>query len=227
MRAEVQIDLMDPTGVTLNGYLQMPNEPRALVILVYAGRQNPDHQNIYLSRVLNRRSIATLFIGLLTPIENAGIEDVINTSLLGDRLVQVTQWTIQQTWFKSLPVGYFGNGDGAAPALKAAALLGDTIKAIVSVGGHPELAKYALSTLKAPLQMIVGSKDTHSVYLNQIAYDQLRNQKKLIIVKDASPSFEELGTWKKVVRLTADWMEEYLVWPVQFNPVSANWVISQ
>jgi hypothetical protein len=46
---------------------------------------------------------------------------------------------------KGLSIGYFGASTGAASALRAAAYFGDTIKAVVSRGGRPDLALSALS----------------------------------------------------------------------------------
>jgi hypothetical protein len=114
---------------------------------------------------------------------------------------------------KSLPIGYFGNNEGVVIALHAAALLNKNIKAVVGAGGQPELAKNALNKIKASLLLIAGEKNNHSVYMHQIAYDQLKDKRKLVIIEDVF-SFKGTGTWKKVADLTAGWMDEHLVWPV-------------
>lgn len=219
MREKVQMDLMDPTGVTLSGFLHMPEEANALVLFVHAASKNQiDSRDIQLSHELNRRNIATLFIGLLSPLENVIKENERNVPLLSDRLVQVTIWVMQHELLMALPVGYFGEGTGAACCLQAAAVMNGHIRSLVSLSGHPELARQALPKVTASVQLIAGSEDKQTVYLNQIAYEQLRSKKKLVIINGASHSFEENGALEKVSRLTADWMEEHLIWLAQGQP---------
>jgi putative phosphoribosyl transferase len=114
-----------------------------------------------------------------------------------------------QPYFQKLPVGYFGASTGAASALQAAALLDENIKAVVSRGGRPDLAK-SLSKVKAPALLIIGSLDTHVINLNQLAYDKLTCEKKIEIVEGASHLFEEPGTLHIAANLAADWFEKHL-----------------
>jgi putative phosphoribosyl transferase len=213
VREEVQINLMGPIATTINGILQLPEHTKALVIHAYGIRKSDDEEHhLCISKTLNSYSIATLYIGLLTAPESAGAEEGVNSSLLGDRLVQVTQWVMEHPQLRSFPIGYFGDDTGVAIALHAAALLDKSINGVVCTRGHPELAKNALSKIKSPLLLIVGEKNSHSVYMHQIAYDHLRTQRKLLTLAGVL-TFEETGVWKKVAQLAADWMDEHLVWP--------------
>jgi hypothetical protein len=184
------------------------------VILVHGnGSIVPESQLVVITHILNERHIATLVINLLTPAEDEVYENRFKVTLLGDRLVQVTQWALQHESLGSLSLGYFGHSIGAAFALQAAALMCDHIKAVVSLSGQPELARHALTKVNAPTLLIVDALDTHVIYLNQIAYDQLKNKKKLITIERASQSLEESDVLEKAANLAGDWFDEHLVWP--------------
>jgi hypothetical protein len=75
----------------------------------------------------------------------------------------------------ALMPGYFGASTCAAFALKAAARLKDTINAVVSRGGRPDLAKSALAEVKATTLLIVGSLDEEVIELNEQAYSLDQN----------------------------------------------------
>lgn len=210
----VLIDLMDPTRATLKGILHSPEEPKALVILVHNNDTDSSNEhNSYVVQALNKREIVVLSVNLLTPVEAEVYQNRFNASLLGDRLVQVTQWAREYEPLPGLPIGYYGDNTSAAPVIQAAAIQAGQIKAVVSFNGHPELARHALSKVTAPTLLIAAEQDTQGVYLNQIAYDQLRGTKKMVIIKQATPSFEEIGVFEKVADLAGSWLDEHLLWP--------------
>ena len=68
----------------------------------------------------------------------------------------------------SLPLGYFGASTGAAAALIAAAQLGESIRAVVSRGGRPDLADRELPQVQSPTLLIVGSRDLPVIDMNRI-----------------------------------------------------------
>jgi hypothetical protein len=49
----------------------------------------------------------------------------------------------------------------------------DTIKAVVSRGGRPDLALSALDQVTAPTLLIVGGMDMPVIEMNKTAYDEL------------------------------------------------------
>jgi pimeloyl-ACP methyl ester carboxylesterase len=156
-----------------------------------------------------------LLTDLLTAFEDEVYENRFDIVLLSNRLVQVTEWALQQPGLAQLPAGYFGASTGAASALQAAAILDKNIQAVVSRGGRPDLAK-ALPQVKAPTLLIVGSKDTQVIALNKQAYNQLHCESQLEIVEGASHLFEEPGTLHKAADLAAAWFERYLM-PVKMK----------
>jgi putative phosphoribosyl transferase len=204
---EIQINLKD---VALGANLSEPATARALVIFAHgSGSSRLSPRNNFVADILNKRNISTLLTDLLTEIEDRIYENRFDIALLSSRLIQVTEWALQQSHLEQLPVGYFGASTGAASALQSAAMLDKNIGAVVSRGGRPDLA-IALTKVKAPTLLIVGSRDTQVIDLNRQAYDQLNCEKKIEIVEGASHLFEEPGTLHIVADLAADWFEKYL-----------------
>jgi putative phosphoribosyl transferase len=205
---ELNIALND---LTLSANIIVPEDAKSLIIFAHgSGSSRLSPRNNFVADMLNKRNMATLLADLLTVPEDEVYDNRFNISLLSNRLVKITEWALQQKSLQYLPVGYFGASTGAAAALRAAALLDDNIRAVVSRGGRPDLADHALRKVKAPTLLIVGSLDTQVGELNQRAYDELTCEKKIEFVKGASHLFEEPGTLHKAAILAADWFERHL-----------------
>lgn len=205
---EIKINLIDTHS--LMGNLQIPEAAKGLVIFAHgsgSSRLNP--RNNYVAEILNKRNIATLLTDLLTPFEDELYQNRFNIDLLSNRLIKITEWYIEHTDIKPLPIGYFGASTGAAAALQAAALLDTSISAVVSRSGRPDLAK-ALPAVEVPTLLIVGSLDIHVVELNKQAFEKLKCEKKMEIVRGASHLFEEPGTLAQVAALAAEWFDSHL-----------------
>jgi pimeloyl-ACP methyl ester carboxylesterase len=108
-------------------------------------------------------------------------------------------------------VGLFGASTGAAGALVAAAQRPDTVMAVVSRGGRPDLSDDALPRVKAPVLLIVGSYDTAVIGVNRDAAKMLRCEHQLKIVTGASHLFEEPGKLQEAARLATAWFLKHLV----------------
>ena len=206
-KSEIQINVRD---VVLGANLSEPASARALVIFAHgSGSSRLSPRNNFVADILNKHNVSTLLTDLLTVVEDEIYENRFNIALLSSRLIQVTEWALQQSLLQQLPVGYFGASTGAASALQSAAILNKNIGAVVSRGGRPDLA-VSLTKVKAPTLLIVGSRDTQVIDLNKQAYDQLACEKKIEIVEGASHLFEEPGTLHIVADLAADWFKKYL-----------------
>ena len=204
---EIQINLRD---IALGANLSEPEAARALVIFAHgSGSSRLSPRNNFVADILNKHNISTLLTDLLTVVEDEIYENRFDIALLSSRLIQVTEWALQQSQLERLPVGYFGASTGAASALQSAAILNKNIGAVVSRGGRPDLA-VALTKVKAPTLLVVGSRDTQVIDLNKQAYNQLNCEKKIEIVEGASHLFEEPGTLHIVADLAAGWFEKYL-----------------
>jgi putative phosphoribosyl transferase len=149
---------------------------------------------------------------LLTAEEDRDYSRRFDIGLLTQRLLDAARWAGVQASTRELKLGFFGASTGAAAALEAAAQLGVDARAVVSRGGRPDLAsEQALLAVSAPTLLLVGGFDGGVIELNQLAYDQLRCDKEMVIVPGATHLFEEPGTLEDVARQAAAWFARYLV----------------
>ncbi|RBL88348.1 dienelactone hydrolase family protein [Chitinophaga flava] len=205
---EIKVELKG--GPQLMAILQVPEAAKGLVIFAHgSGSSRLSPRNNFVADILNKHQMATLLTDLLTPAEDEIYENRFNINLLSNRLIKVSEWSMEQAALQQLSVGYFGASTGAAAALQAAAQ-NNRIEAVVSRGGRPDLSKN-LSQVQAPTLLIIGSLDIAVIELNKQAYDELRCEKKIEIVQGASHLFEEPGTLDSVSNLAADWFERYLI----------------
>ena len=215
-RGEERLVRVAAGPVTLEGNLSLPERARGIVLFAHgSGSSRHSPRNRYVAQVLNEAKLATLLVDLLTPDEEA--VDLrtahlrFDIGLLAGRLVGVTDWLTQYPDTRELRIGYFGASTGAAAALVAAAQRPDSVGAIVSRGGRPDLAGPALlARVRAPTLLIVGGNDFEVVELNRRAFALLRCEKQLEIVPGATHLFEEPGALEEVARLAREWFERYL-----------------
>jgi pimeloyl-ACP methyl ester carboxylesterase len=205
-----------PAGpVVLEGDLHLPESPRGVVLFAHgSGSSRHSSRNRYVAELLNQGGLATLLVDLLTADEEAldlrTAHLRFDIALLAGRLVGATDWLAQLPATRRLRIGYFGASTGAAAALVAAAKRPDLVDAVVSRGGRPDLAGPSLPQVRAPTLLIVGGDDVPVIELNRAAFEQLRCEKRLVIVPGANHLFEEPGALDEVARLARDWFERHL-----------------
>ena len=210
-QTSVKIELDD---VVLSGDLLVPKKSQGIVLFVHgSGSSRFSPRNKRVAKLLNHAGLATLLFDLLTPqeetIDKLSAEYRFNIDLLASRVVNTLNW-LQEKMNKSLSAGLFGASTGAAAALIAAAQLPDEIDAVVSRGGRPDLAREYLHLVKASTLLIVGGNDTTVIELNRSAFDLLKVEKKLEIIRGASHLFEEPGALEIVAQLSIDWFSRFL-----------------
>lgn len=202
---------LDIDGVLLAGDLGVPEDPQGLVLFAHgSGSSRRSPRNRAVAAHLRDAGLATLLFDLLTETESLDRANVFDIPLLADRLVAATQWVADDADVGSLPVGYFGASTGAAAALVAAATLGDTIGAVVSRGGRPDLAGDALRAVRAPTLLLVGGADDQVLALNRAALQKLGGPKELMVIPGATHLFEEPGALEDVAEHAAGWFRRYL-----------------
>jgi dienelactone hydrolase len=213
-----QVSITVPLGrVELSADVSLPDHARGVVLFAHgSGSSRHSPRNRQVADVLNRGSIGTILIDLLTEEEEAidvqTAELRFDISLLGRRLAAITDWIARQPGLKSLGLGYFGASTGAAAALVAAAERPHLVRAVVSRGGRPDLAGASLRRVLTPTLFIVGGDDAVVLDLNYAAIAELPRQTehKLEVVEGASHLFEEPGALDKVAALARDWFREHL-----------------
>lgn len=197
-------------GVELAGTLTLPAMPRGIVLFAHgSGSSRLSPRNRYVAGRLNEAGVATLLFDLLTATE----EQVdlrtrhlrFDIGLLAERLAGATGWVARQRELAGLPVGYFGASTGGGAALVAAAEAGDTVAAVVSRGGRPDLAGEALCRVHCPTLLIVGGGDEPVIEMNREALAQMSAPAQLRVVPRATHLFEEPGTLEQVADLASAW----------------------
>lgn len=205
-------------GVDLTGDLCLPRNARGIIIFSHgSGSSRLSPRNQFVAEMLNDSGFATLLFDLLTDKEANVFENRFNINLLTERLIAVTDWIFKEQVIDDLQPGYFGASTGAASALKAAAILGNKIKVVVSRGGRPDLALRELSLVTAPVQLIVGGDDPVVIELNKKAFSKICSPKEFIIIKGATHLFEEPGKLEEVAENASRWFRKYLVSSVSHN----------
>jgi dienelactone hydrolase len=198
-------------GVELEGTLTLPAEPVGVVLFAHgSGSSRFSPRNRFVARALQEVGLGTLLMDLLTRQEEAVDERTrhlrFDIGLLVERLVQASDWLGRHPATRALPIGYFGASTGGGAALVAAAERPETVGAIVSRGGRPDLAGPALGRIHAPTLLIVGGWDEVVIELNQQALEQMpHGVARLEIVPRATHLFEEPGALEAVARLASDW----------------------
>ncbi len=209
---EVSIPIGD---VTLGGTLAAPEDARGIVVFAHgSGSSRYSPRNRFVAQELQHGGLATLLMDLLTREE----EDMdrrtghmrFDIELLAKRLAGATDWLGDTPATADLRVGYFGASTGGGAALVAAAMRPDAVHAVVSRGGRPDLAGGSLPLVQAPTLLIVGSRDTAVIGMNEEAMRRMRAPVKLEIVIGASHLFEEPGSLEEVARLARGWLVRHL-----------------
>ena len=154
--------------------------------------------------------LATLLLDLLEEDEAQERRKVLDIELLADRLGAAADWLSRDPETRGLRLGYFGASTGAAAALVAAARLPESVGAVVSRGGRPDLANDALPDVVAPTLLIVGGRDETVLELNRQALQLLRCPSELIVVPGATHHFPEPGALEEVARLAGRWFLRHL-----------------
>lgn len=197
--------------VILKGNLRLAEEPKGIVLFSHgSGSSRLSIRNNYVASLLLEEGFSSLLFDLLTAKEDLIYENRFNIELLAERLVNVTKWMANYKETKKLPIGYFGASTGAASALSAAAQMGNSIKAIVSRGGRPDLAMAVLKDIKAPTLLIVGGNDDVVIELNKKAKAAINGICELKIIEGATHLFPEAGKLEIVAKLTSKWFDKYL-----------------
>jgi putative phosphoribosyl transferase len=202
--------------VLLDGTLNVPAGSTGIVLFAHgSGSSRRSPRNHYVAQVLQSQGIATLLFDLLTPAEESVDEFTgklrFNISFLAERLIGATHWVMQRPDLQGFRIGYFGASTGAGAALVAASRIPETVSAVVSRGGRPDLAGNALRAVDAPTLLIVGGNDEPVISMNQAALAKIKcPEKQLVIVPGATHLFEEPGTLEDVARIAADWFIHHL-----------------
>ena len=202
-------------AVVISGDVTIPPRPQGLVVFAHgSGSSRFSRRNRAVAAALVKGGFATLLLDLLTPEEEVLDERTreyrFDIPRLAHRVVAAIDWAQGVPTLSALPVACFGASTGAAAALVAAAERPDTVRAVISRGGRPDLAGEALGRVQAPTLLIVGGADDPVIALNRTAMRQMRAPVQVVIVPGATHLFEEHGALEQVVELAVRWCARHL-----------------
>ena len=193
------------------GELSLPADPLGLVLFAHgSGSSRFSPRNRRVAEVLNQHRLGSLLFDLLDDDEARDRRLVFDVALLGRRLIEAIDSALSQPPLPTLPTGLAGASTGAAAALVAAARRPETVAAVVSRGGRPDLALPDLHAVKAPTLLIVGGADHVVIGLNRGAARALRCTHRLEVVPGATHLFEEPGALDHAASLAAAWFAHHL-----------------
>jgi predicted phosphoribosyltransferase/dienelactone hydrolase len=208
-----------PVGrALLRGDLCVPAGARAIVVFAHgSGSSRRSPRNRFVADALQRAGLGTLLLDLLTEEEAATDERTgelrFDIDFLARRLSIATEWVLHDEATRDLAIGYFGASTGAAAALIGAAERPNVVKAVVSRGGRPDLARSSLSRVRAPTLLIVGANDPTVAVLNREALELMSCEKRLEIVPRATHLFSEPGALEEVAKHAERWFTSHLIEP--------------
>jgi putative phosphoribosyl transferase len=208
---EVSIDV--DRGLTLAASQTAPHgKSRGIVVFAHgSGSSRHSPRNRQVAATLHSSGLGTLLLDLLTPdeelVDMRTGEHRFDVYMLGDRVVAAVDWLRKGD---DSPIGLFGASTGAAAALIAAAQRPEDVFAVVSRGGRPDLAGNDLPAVRAPTLLIVGSRDTEVLAMNESARARMGVETTLEVIPGATHLFEEPGALEGVAQLALAWFERYL-----------------
>lgn len=197
--------------LSLAGQLNVPQDAQALILFAHgSGSSRRSPRNRYVGERLQRRNLGTLLFDLLKEDEAGKRANVFDVAMLAHRLAQAIDWCQTRSEVAPLSIGLFGASTGAGAALMAAAERPQSVYAVVSRGGRPDLAASALPRVHAPTLLIVGEADQEVLAFNRRAFEQLTCEKQLRLVPGATHLFEEPGALERVADLASEWFAGHL-----------------
>jgi putative phosphoribosyl transferase len=207
MQAEELHDTMlripaGPAG--MEAELHVPAAACALVVLPRPGTSPPGEAR--LRTLLGDVGIGTLQVNLMTVDEAAADRRTghvrLDAGLLGARAVAVVDWLAREAATASLALGIHAEGGAVAAALLAAGRRPLRVRALVGVGGRPEMAARMLSHVDAAVLLMVHAEHRRLLELNWNAATTLP--------ESCHAEVRELVDAGGVARAAADWFQTHL-----------------
>lgn len=204
-----------PAGdMLLTGTLTVPKQSLGTILLA----QDVIHaRERAVAGRLHTAGFGTLPLNLLTHAELAADEQTrefhFDVQRLAKRLIAAIDWASESTRDSGARIGLYAAETGATAALLASEARPDSVRAVVSRSGRPDLAGDVLSRLRTPMLFIVGGEDESLVELNRDAAAYTHLCRRFEIVTGADRNFDEPTQIRIVATLTVSWFLEHVAEP--------------
>ncbi|MPY38540.1 hydrolase [Streptomyces phyllanthi] len=202
-------------GVVLDADVVVPSRAQGVVLFAHgSGSSRSSPRNRYVAGELQTVGVGTMLADLLTRqeerLDTLTGEYRFDIGLLSARVMELADWLREYEPTMDLGIGLFGASTGAAAALVAASVRPDSVRAVVSRGGRPDMADRFLDSVRQPTLLIVGKLDREVVELNREAMKRIPGETRLELVPHATHLFGEPGALEQVARLAREWFHRHL-----------------
>ncbi|MEE2037275.1 phosphoribosyltransferase family protein [Nocardiopsis sp. CT-R113] len=195
--------------VYLDGDLTVPAVLRGAVVLAAGeGRSDPRWQAI--SSAMQQAGYATLLLDLLTVQEQESGSGGADTAVMGERLSAAVTWLRRATDAANEPLGVLGSGSAAPAALVTAAERPEDVAAVVVHGGRIDLAEPSLPEVRAPVLVLLESRDSFVRELGEWARGRMGGPTDLRVMSGAEQLLHGAKEWRQVAGETLDWFDRHL-----------------
>ncbi|QFZ24412.1 alpha/beta fold hydrolase [Saccharothrix syringae] len=171
----------------------MPTRNSGVVVFAHDGE--PERR---VAEALQREHVGTVLVDLGGVDQGSGGSGS-DVPVLAGRLAAVVDWLADQPATGGNPVGLFGADGGAAVALVVAAERPAAVRAVVSVGGHPDRAEDALTRVLAPALLVLEEGDEHPAAHQRVE-----------VVPGAGRLAGEPDALDRVIRLASRWFHHHV-----------------
>lgn len=206
----VSLDLEDGAGA-VEADLVLPEGATGVVLFATgSARASPRYRIV--SRALHRTGVGSLRCDLLTAEERhpAAARGPLDPPSLVRRLVAVLRGLTAHPRTRGLPRGLYGAAASAEASLLVTAAEPTLVDAVVVRAGHLDtVPAHVLEAIRAPVLLVVGSRDENVLSANRAALAHLSNAD-LSEVPGVTDLFGEPGALEAVGRLSAEWFRRWL-----------------
>ena len=104
---------IEMNGTTVEGHLMTEGSCRSWVIFAHgSGSSRLSTRNNWVAKKLNENGHSTFLFDLLSQNEDRVYENRFNIPLLAERLLNVTKWLRESSYYHNEPIAYFGASTG-------------------------------------------------------------------------------------------------------------------
>jgi putative phosphoribosyl transferase len=195
------------------GELALPDEAVGTVVLAEAGgfRLQSATAGRFLGERLQDAGFAVLVIDLLNPGEESedAMAEGVRFDVLAERAVAAIDRAHEQLPTAGLPVGAFGVDSAAAGTLLAAAERPDSVRAVVSCGGRPDLLPVeARRAIAAPTLLMVDGDGEPGRY--RAVVGDLGSPASTVEVIAGAGGLDNPGAVEVIAELAIGWFKRHL-----------------